>query len=115
MNAELLNTKFWDRVTNLNEPDKCWIYEGAQTPNGYGHTFREGKDIYAHRLVWELAAGPIPEFFGDQPACVMHSCDNPSCVNPAHLLLGNMRLNIADRDAKGRGRPGGRRPRTTSA
>lgn len=57
--------------------------------------------VLAHRLSFELHNGPVPD---DQ--VVMHTCDNPACVNPAHLRVGTQIENICDRDAKGRGKCG---------
>jgi hypothetical protein len=101
---EMLERKFWERVDIKD--DGCWNYTGARTPYGYGRTTRDGIGVYAHRLVWEMAAGQIPETYGGMPSVVMHTCDNPSCVNPDHLRLGNMRLNMHDRDEKRRARGG---------
>lgn len=72
----------------------------------YGSLRVMGRRVYAHRWAWELANGPIPEGM-----VVCHHCDNPPCVNLAHLFIGTVADNIRDRDAKGRGRSG---PRTRS-
>lgn len=82
-------------------PD-CWLWLGAtySAPRlPYGLVWQnEGKTWrVAHRVMWELKRGAIPE--GLQ---VLHRCDNPRCVNPAHLFLGSIRDNMLDRHAKRR-------------
>jgi len=79
---------FWTKV-NKDSEDKCWNFTGGNTNGGYG-IFR-GKG--AHRYSWELfhkTKIPYGKF-------VLHTCDNPSCVNPKHLYIGTQQDNINDR------------------
>ena len=89
----------------IKKTDSCWLWLGTKERHGYGQAYcgtrPDGfKDrIYAHRIAYVLASGNIPAGM-----VVMHTCDNPPCVNPAHLRLATQAENIADRDAKGRTR-----------
>lgn len=75
---------------------------------GYGMVeLSRGNRVRAHRLVWEECFGPIPA-----KMCVCHTCDNPACVNPAHLFLGDHQWNMTDMREKGRARRGANHPRS---
>jgi hypothetical protein len=66
----------------LDPETGCWIWMRARNPNGYGvvRSPTEERQVYAHRLFYERANGPIPEGL-----TIDHLCNNPPCVNPAHL------------------------------
>lgn len=73
--------------------DGCWEWTACKI-RGYG-VFRKWR---AHRASWLI-------FKGEDPGAlhVCHSCDNPGCVNPDHLFLGDPKVNAEDRERKGRG------------
>jgi hypothetical protein len=89
--------RFWSKVDKRG-PDECWEWKAKCNPNGYGQ-FRVKEHTTAHRVSWELTNGPIPEGL-----YVCHRCDNPPCVNPAHLFLGTAQDNARDMVKKGRDR-----------
>lgn len=89
--------RYEEKVDRSGGPDACHPWMAGRLPTGYGRFSYGGKDVYAHRWAYENYVGPIPE--GLQ---VLHHCDNPPCVNPAHLWLGTHADNHADKVAKGR-------------
>lgn len=86
--------RFWEKVDQSGD---CWLWMGGRNDDGYGIVQWEGHVTGAHRVAYEISVGPIPE-----GKLVLHSCDNPSCVNPNHLWIGDQSDNAADSVAKGR-------------
>jgi hypothetical protein len=98
---------FWGRVDRRE--GECWFWLGAKQVNGYGLCAvgrrDDGRQIneQTHRIAYRLTHGTIPDGM-----YVLHSCDQPPCCNPEHLMLGTQLDNIHDAIHKGRkvGRPG---------
>ena len=97
-----LADRFWNKVDRAGL-DECWEWNAGKSSGGYGTFFVDGKSVSAHRLAWQFEFGEIPN--GDRigSSCICHSCDNPGCVNPAHLFHGTQKENMVDRELKGRG------------
>lgn len=97
--------RFWEKVTR-GLPGECWGWKASTHLFGYGKFYvgigSDGRKVMvdAHRFSWELAHGRrVP-----RGKCVRHSCDNPPCCNPDHLLVGTLKDNSRDCSQRGRNR-----------
>lgn len=96
-NPDLL-AAFWSKVDATRGVDACWPWRGNRQDDGYGRLQSAGHAYYAHRVALSIALGrPIAAGLF---AC--HRCDNPPCVNPAHLFEGTAGDNLHDSMTKGR-------------
>jgi hypothetical protein len=80
---------------------ECWMWTGCRDRNGYARVSVNNRQRLAHRIMWVIEHGEIPE--GQQ---VLHKCDTPGCVRPDHLFLGDYQANTDDKLQKGRHRYG---------
>lgn len=96
--AGLVALGFPDRLVETTSG--CWEWDGARQSGkwNYGRTTHGSRWTSTHRLAWRLANDSEP------PAGkrLRHTCDNPPCCNPAHLVLGTAKDNTADMDKRGR-------------
>ena len=81
----------------VKKTSTCWLWTGATNRAGYGRFGVSGDNRLAHRVSWLLEHGQLSD--SDH---VLHRCDNPPCVNPAHLFLGTNHDNVMDKMSKGR-------------
>jgi hypothetical protein len=93
--------RFWSKVDKdgilmprMDTP--CWEFTGCKNPKGYGEFRYEGKKRYAHRVAYHLEHGRWPD------DCLLHKCDNPSCVRLDHTFEGSRGDNNKDMSIKGR-------------
>lgn len=92
--------RFWERVDRRG-PNECWLWLGGHdTKDGYGRAFDGKRTRQAHDVAWELAnKRKVP-----RGKLIRHSCDNPPCCNPKHLLCGTSKDNYRDAEERGRNR-----------
>lgn len=96
---------FWNNV-DIREKEICWIYKGTVGWKGYGQVYYKRKYEKAHRIAYILTYGEIPK---DKPH-IRHTCDNPLCCNPNHLISGTNQDNINDKMVRKRSIIGEKHP-----
>jgi len=79
----------------MSQPCREW--KGTFWNHGYGYIYWAGRDDLAHRVIYEIVNGSY-----NNKLQVLHHCDNPKCVNPTHLYLGNNARNVQDREDRKR-------------
>jgi hypothetical protein len=91
--------RFWAKVEIPAAPrheNLCWNWKGS-TAKDYGQIKIDGVVLRAHRVAFEMFYGPL-----EDEAHVLHSCDNPLCVNPKHIRSGTHQENMDDKRQRGR-------------
>lgn len=88
--------RFWNYV-QPGDPGDCWEWQGRRDKDGYGTVRTTTSMIRAHRVSYVIHKGEIPAAL-----VVRHTCHNPCCVNPAHLLTGTTQDNVMDKVLAGR-------------
>ena len=87
-------------LAKINKTPGCWTYNGAHCRDGYGlYSIKHIGQFKAHRFMIMISGITIPKGY-----VVMHLCDNPGCVNPAHLQVNTIQANNLDKLAKNRQR-----------
>lgn len=75
----------------------CWVWIGCPSRDRHVQVNVNGRMEYAHRWAYKLfQSNDIDN------KVIMHTCDNPRCVNPIHLIVGTQKDNIQDAVKKGR-------------
>lgn len=96
--ARPLLAEVWLEYAGGAFTDECWVLPGNTfNPEGYRTLIWGGRTHMAHRLTYQVFTGSIPE-----KHYVMHTCDNPPCCNPNHLVVGTPKENMRDMRGKGR-------------
>jgi hypothetical protein len=103
----LVHARFWSKVEVTQNTCRCWEWKGRRDAWGYGEFKLQGAATRAHRVAVQMTGVPL------QPGeVVMHTCDNPACCNPTHLVVGDHAMNVADRVAKRRSAKGAKNGRS---
>jgi len=101
-----LAERFWEKIDIPDDLAECWIYTGYHDCGGYGKLWADAPSTLrfrTHRISYALARDIHP---ADLPSNVVvrHTCDNPPCVNPSHLVGGTQADNMRDMSERKRAR-----------
>jgi hypothetical protein len=91
-----IEKRFWSKV-EIRTRQECWLWRAGKDKDGYGTFWILPQNQRAHRFAYETQFGPV-----DKNLFILHKCDNPSCVNPSHLFVGDAKDNIFDMMTKNR-------------
>ncbi len=98
--------RFWDRCDRSGGAESCWPFSGACMPSGYGVSkwpvFGSRRVDKAHRIAFLISNGWLPLGRTKGSLVIRHTCDNPVCCNPNHLLTGTHKQNQQDAIERGR-------------
>lgn len=97
--GETQEERFWskaDKTPGYGPNGDCWQWKAGHSQKGYGAMRWNNVPMRAHKIAWIIANGRMPTL------CILHSCDNRACVNPAHLREGTNADNVADKMSRGR-------------
>lgn len=86
--------RFWRKVKKTKS---CWLWIGNRNADGVARFFYNDRVECASRVSWLFKHGAI-----DEGLCILHKCDNPTCVRPSHLFIGTPKDNMIDAVKKGR-------------
>lgn len=107
LTEKTLDERFRDKVS-VKSLEECWEWQGSRNARGYGQISmggRNGRPELAHRVSLALTGVNVPRGLG-----VLHHCDNPPCVNPRHLYVGDQKQNAKDAIERGQFLVGSRAP-----
>jgi hypothetical protein len=82
-------SRFWSKVDRSGGPNACWPWLAGINEKGYGRFRMDGKLHRANRVAFFLTHGHWPQ-------TARHTCDNPPCCNPAHIIDGTVQNNNHD-------------------
>ena len=94
--------ELFDRQVDRREPSECWPWRDGTHRDRRGQISLRGQTVPASRVAYIIYNADIPEHASHHGIVVMHTCDNPPCCNPKHLVLGTQGDNMRDRTRKGR-------------
>ena len=94
-----------DFINRLEKRGDCLEYVGPRDKDGYGNFGAGGSN--AHKFSYLTFVGDVPEGM-----CIRHTCDNPPCVLPAHLVVGTHQENMRDMVERGRHKTDGKKGKT---
>lgn len=84
--------RFWEKV-RIGNTNECWPWLAGKFTNGYGDFKYKGKDYKSHIFAFMLTNDII---LSGRDILIRHTCNNPPCCNPNHLIEGTQKDNMQD-------------------